>query len=97
MEILLKFLGFIIILKGLYLIFILLCFLFSTLKIKKVSNGTNVKYVVERSFLGMMTEYLYYEDNYTTSLDEAQKCDTIEDALYLILLMRGGNKYKKIK
>lgn len=97
MEILLKFLGFIIILGGLYLIFILLCFLFSTLKVRKVSNGINVKYVVERSFLGILAEYLYYEDNYTTSLDEAQKCNTIEDALYLILLMRGGTKYKKIK
>lgn len=97
MEILLKFLGFIIILGGLYLIFILLCFLFRTLKVRKISNGINVKYVVERSFLGIMAEYLYYEDNYTTSLDEAQKCNTIEDALYLIFLMRGGTKYKKIK
>jgi len=97
MEILLKFLGFIIILGGLYLIFILLCFLFRTLKVRKISNGINVKYVVERSFLGIMAEYLYYEDNYTTSLDEAQKCNTIEDALYLISLMRGGTKYKKIK
>ena len=96
MEILLKFLGFIIILGGLYLIFILLCFLFRTLKVRKISNGINVKYVVERSFLGIMAEYLYYEDNYTTSLDEAQKCNTIEDALCLISLMRGGTKYKKI-
>lgn len=97
MENLLKLLGLIIILWGLYLIFMLLCFLFRSLKIKKVSNGINVKYVVERSFLGIMAEYLYYEDNYTTSLDEAQKCNTIEDALYLISLMRGGTKYKKIK
>jgi len=97
MENLLKLLGLIIILGGLYLIFMLLCFLFRTLKVRKISNGINVKYVVERSFLGIMAEYLYYEDNYTTSLDEAQKCNTIGDALCLISLMRGGTKYKKIK
>jgi len=68
-----------------------------SLKVIKVSDGINVKYVVERSFLGTMIDYLHYEDNYTTNLDEAQKCDTIGDALCLISLMRGCTKYKKIK
>jgi len=35
-----------------------------SLKVIKVSDGINVKYVVERSFLGTMIDYLHYEDNY---------------------------------